>query len=302
MSHTRRRVGFTLIELLIVIAIIGILISLLLPAVQTARESAARTSCTSNLHQIGIGLHNYHDVFCQFPSGWYSTANAPSLGYTTWAVRILPFVEQESLSDQTGLWLNANPDYPWEAGNPSISSLVPVYICPSNIRPNTVSAASAGLNTPVSLGSYLGSAGTTSGNPLSGDGVLYDDSKVKLTDITDGDSNTLLVGERPSTGDLWFGWWPAAYGTGWGDGDCVLGARDTALASAMGDVVTNVGLQQPRQPFNTAEIDGAHWWSGHPGGVNFLFCDASVHFLPYSANPILPQLSTRAGGETFSMP
>jgi prepilin-type processing-associated H-X9-DG protein len=177
-----------------------------------------------------------------------------------------------------------------------------VYICPANTRPATVSGPVAGTDCPVSLLSYLGSAGTTSNNPVSTDGVLFSDSKIRLTDIADGTSNTLMVGERPCTGDLSYGWWPAAYGTGAGDGDCVLGARDIVLASVMGDLPTNIGLKAPTSPQTTAEIDGAHWWSFHPGGVNFLYADGTVHFVTYSADAILPQLSTRNGGEIFDLP
>jgi prepilin-type processing-associated H-X9-DG protein len=172
------------------------------------------------------------------------------------------------------------------------------FICPSNLR--SLLEVYQGVN--YELTSYMGNTGTSSNNPLAGDGVLYSGSEVRFTDITDGTSNTIAVGERPCTGDKYWGWGFAPFGTGAGDGDTVLGARDTALALAMGDLPTNVGLQPPRGPTGTAEIDGAHFWSFHPGGVNFLFCDGSVHFLPYAAGPILPQLCTRNGGEVVSIP
>ena len=298
MKPLRAQRAFTLIELLVVIAIIAILIGLLLPAVQRVRETAARAKCENNLKQIGIALHAYHDTNSKFPSGWYG--NWSSLQYTTAFVQILPYLEQTSLSAQTQTWLTANPGYPWQAANPSIAFIMPMYICPSNPLPTTVSAASAGLNTPVALTSYLGCAGTSSGNPLSGDGVLYCNSTVRILDISDGTSNTILVGERPASADLQYGWWPGAYGTGYGDGDCVLGARDVALATnAFGAPASNVGLR-PGNPTNQG--DAAHWWSAHTGGANFLFADGSTHFLPYSADSILPALCTRAGGEVFTMP
>ncbi|MFO0866393.1 MAG: DUF1559 domain-containing protein [Gemmataceae bacterium] len=162
-------------------------------------------------------------------------------------------------------------------------------------------AASWGGNCPLALASYLGNAGTTS-STSSGDGMLYYDSKIRITDVQDGTSNTILVGERPVTGDLMAGWTFAAYGWGYGDGDCVLGARDTSLAGYMGDVSTNVGLRPATYPNGTDEKDGAHWWSFHTGGCNFLLADGSVQFFSYSADSVLPQLSTRAGRETFTMP
>ncbi|MGH7222446.1 MAG: H-X9-DG-CTERM domain-containing protein, partial [Gemmataceae bacterium] len=97
------------------------------------------------------------------------------------------------------------------------------------------------------------------------------------------------------------GWGFAPYGTGAGDGDTVLGSQDTAFAVTIGDMATNIGLRQPTQPNTTAEIDGAHFWSFHNVGANFLFCDGSVHFLPYAAESVFYQLCTRTGGEVFAV-
>jgi prepilin-type N-terminal cleavage/methylation domain-containing protein/prepilin-type processing-associated H-X9-DG protein len=299
-AHPSKRSAFTLIELLVVIAIIAVLIGLLLPAVQKVREAAARMSCQNNLKQIGLALHNYHDTYQKFPSGFYNSGADGYLLYTTWEVQILPMLEQTALAQQTRAWLIANPGNPWQASNPSIAATVPMFICPSNPRPKVIDAGSSGIGAPVSLTSYLGCAGTTSGNPVSADGVLYADSKIRLTDITDGTSNTLLVGERPASTDLQWGWWPAAYGTsGAGDGDCVLGSRDAALALYLGAPATNVGLRPGNLNY---QGDAAHWWSAHTGGVNFLFADGSIHFLSYDADSILPQLSTRASGEVVTLP
>jgi prepilin-type N-terminal cleavage/methylation domain-containing protein/prepilin-type processing-associated H-X9-DG protein len=291
-----QRSAFTLIELLVVIAIIAILIALLVPAVQKVREAAARTQCTNNLKQMGVALHAYHDVLHQFPSGVYINTGG-WLQYTTWFCQILPYLEQKTLWDNTTTWLKANSGNPWQAGNPCIGFIQPTFHCPADSRPTTVPYGGF----KVALTSYLGSAGTTSNNPVSADGVLYIDSTVRIADIIDGTSNTLLVGERPATPDFQFGWWPAAWGTGAGDGDCVLGARDAALASAFGDPATNVGLLLPSQPDQSTH-DGAHWWSLHPGGANFLFCDGTVQFLSYTANSVLPQMSTRNSKEVFNMP
>jgi len=298
MTPRRPRRAFTLIELLVVIAIIAILIGLLLPAVQKIREAANRMKCSNNLKQMGLGLHGYHDVNLAFPSGHYSGSTGP-LAHTTAFLQILPYLEQDSLFKQTETWLNANPGYPWVAANPSIAVVMPLFICPSNPRPKHIEAAAAGANTPISLTSYLGSAGTSSNSPVAADGMLYSDSHVRIADVTDGTANTLFVGERPASTNLFWGWWPAAAGLGAGDGDCVLGSRDIALAAYHGAPATNVGL---RPGSLTNPGDTAHWWSLHAGGANFLLGDGSVRFFSHAADAVLPHLSTRAGGETFTTP
>jgi len=248
----------------------------------------------NNLKQMGVAAHAYHGTFKRFPFGY---GNSGYWQYTSWELQLYPYIEQASLFSNTQTWLKANPGYPWQTANPSMGTVVSVFVCPSNTRPTTMQYS--GMT--IALTSYLGNAGTVA-STASADGVLFTDSKIRLTDIADGSSNTLLVGERPSTGDLYAGWLTTVYGWGYGEADCTMGARDTTLAGYVGDSSTNVGLKPPTNVANTAEIDGAHWWSFHTGGVNFLFCDGSVQFLSYAADSVLPQLSTRAGGETFNLP
>lgn len=307
-SLSRPRTAFTLIELLVVIAIIAILIGLLLPAVQKTREAAARMKCENNLKQIGLALHNYHDTMGTFPAGFYAAYYPPyaspgstiyTYTYTGWELQLLPFAEQQALWNLSSTYLKANPWNTDTNNYPACGYTFSIYVCPSNIRPTTINY----YGTIYSLESYMGVTGTSSNNPISGDGVLYCNSQVKIVSILDGTSNTVAVGERPCTADQYYGWGFAPYGTGAGDGDTVLGSRDIALASAMGAPSTAIGFIQPLQPnATTGEIDGAHFWSYHIGGANFLYCDGSVHFLPYTAGTVFPYLCTRAGGEVFTAP
>jgi prepilin-type N-terminal cleavage/methylation domain-containing protein/prepilin-type processing-associated H-X9-DG protein len=295
MARISNRKGFTLIELLVVIAIIAILIALLVPAVQKVREAAARTQCINNLKQIGLALHDYHGSNKVLPSGYYSSG---MFLYTGWQLQLLPYLDQTPMWTQSYTYLQSNTGGTDSISYPAVDFMPAAYICPSNTRPPDMNYG--GVN--YELASYMGVAGTTSNGPVSADGVLYANSQVTLIGITDGTSNTLAVGERPCTGDLYYGWGFSPYGNGEGDGDTVLGTRDTWLASSLGAPATNVGLQAPTSPQAQNEVDGAHFWSFHPGGANFLFCDGTVHFLSYSANGILPALGTRAGGETVQIP
>ena len=290
-----RRRGFSLIELLVVLAIVAVLIGLLLPAVQKARESAANSQCRNNLKEMGLALHCFHDLYRQLPAGYYPSG---TFGYTGWQLQLLPYLDQVSLWEECRSYLKANPSKTDTKGYAARGYAMKTFICPSNSRP--VTREYKGL--AYELTSYLGNAGTSSIHPVSSDGVLYSSSNISVSDIRDGASNTIAVGERPATGDLFYGWGFAPYGNGAGDGDTVLGSHDTALAVIQGDQAANVGLRQPRQPHNTTEIDGAHFWSFHTGGANFLYCDGSVHFLLYSANSVFPQLCTRAGREIFALP
>jgi prepilin-type N-terminal cleavage/methylation domain-containing protein/prepilin-type processing-associated H-X9-DG protein len=315
------RSGFTLIELLVVIAIIAILIGLLLPAVQKVRESAARMSCTNNLKQIGLALQNYHDSNQGFPAGFYAGYNysgAPYGGgsgfpplppgktyltFTGWELQLLPYLEQQALYNNSNTWLLANPTNTDNNSYQACGYVLKSYVCPSNVRPTTTNDGAT-----YALESYMGCTGTSSGSNWgtpTADGILYVNSSVQIVQISDGTSNTIAVGERPCTGDLYYGWGFAPYGTGAGDGDTVLGGYDSALAQVLGDIPTNVGLQNPRIPqagYTSGEVDGAHFWSFHLGGANFVFADGHVQFLPYSANSVFLAMCTRNGGEVFVSP
>jgi prepilin-type N-terminal cleavage/methylation domain-containing protein/prepilin-type processing-associated H-X9-DG protein len=350
MKRYRARTGFTLIELLVVIAIIGVLIALLLPAVQKVRNAAGRITCANNLKQIGLALQMYHDANGPLPAGVASggvTYIATPADYPygaafphncwSWMAQILPYVEQENLYRQADAWSSGGALaqlqwWPWGGfwltpptpPNPALGTEVRTWSCPADSR--TLQATYESLYgsdapTPICFTSYLGVTGAndppfgaaSSSNPglppalntapVDADGVLFFRSQVRIMQITDGTSNTLLVGERPPAANLSYGWWFA--GGGWdgsGTGDVVLGARSNAYAASITDSNGNslncnkVGLQ-PGTVNNLC--DQAHFWSMHPGGANFLFCDGSVHFLSYSANSVLPQLATRAGGEVI---
>jgi prepilin-type N-terminal cleavage/methylation domain-containing protein/prepilin-type processing-associated H-X9-DG protein len=322
-----RRPGFTLIELLVVIAIIAILIGLLLPAVQKVREAASRMSCSNNLKQMGLAMHNYYGANQAFPTGYntapitgWGTTEAPNPTIweaTGWTHAVLPYLEQDNLYNLELAFVTANPGQGGASNAPTYGFQMKQYICPSNIRPLVAWDGVAELT------SYLGVAGTCSGLPApSKDGVLYAGSHTTFSQISDGTSNTLMVGERPCTGDVSWGWGFAPWGiaceavtpgTGvaindqyaWGDGDIILGSNDVGvvLYSNCGDPTTNVGFRAPINPTTTGENDIGHFWSFHTGGANFLFCDGSVHFLTYDpSNTYFSKMCTMGGGETFPPP
>jgi prepilin-type N-terminal cleavage/methylation domain-containing protein len=198
------RPAFTLIELLVVIAIIAILLGLLLPAVQKIREAAARTQCQNNLKQIGLAFHNYHSTYRCFPPGFASQAAArdgPSLGPGWgWGAYLLPYLEQNNVYRQ----INFSKDISDPANAQARLTSLPVFLCPSDSPAGLTTTVRDGSGNPicdVAFGNYVGMAGVyeVSGYPDTSNGapgVLLRNSKVRVTDIRDGSSNTLFVGER----------------------------------------------------------------------------------------------------------
>ena len=283
------RRGFTLIELLVVIGFVGILVGLLLPAVQAMRESGRRTTCTNNLRQVALAVLNFESSFKRLPAG-ITPPTATPYRSLSWLTQILPF------ADQGPLWDQAREDYAYDP-SPYLSHLgmrtpVSLFACPSD--PDSGQAHYTHQYRLVAHTNYLGLNGT---DYLKKDGLFFQDSKVRLAEIRDGQSNTLMIGERPPSPDFWYGWWYAGYGqAASGSPDMLLGARErNDGASKLEDC--------PPGPYRYSRgkqgqpCDTFHFWSYHSGGANFALADGSVHFLAFSADEILPLLATRAGGE-----
>jgi prepilin-type N-terminal cleavage/methylation domain-containing protein/prepilin-type processing-associated H-X9-DG protein len=296
--HTYRDHGFTLIELLVVIAIIGVLLGLTLPAVQQVRGSALRLKCANNLHQIGLAAHHYHDVNHCFPAGMRYQGGRDPYRLMTWHAQLLPYLEQQPLWAATQNAYRQNPDALRNPPHIGLSTVVPLFTCPADARPDSVQTAQR-EQLPVALTSYLGVEGR---DVTTLDGVLFRDSRIRITDITDGTSQTLLVGERPPSADFQFGWWYAGAGQLFtGSADMVLGVEEPNLL-----LVTTGSCAPGVYRFGPGRIDNQcdmfHFWSLHRGGAHFLYADGSTHFLAYSAAGILPALASRAGGEVVSDP
>src|SRR5580704_5070764 len=202
-----RRNAFTLIELLVVVAIIAILIGLLLPAVQKLREAAARTKCTNNLKQIGLGLHNYHDANRSLPPGYIATNPNAATNETQpgwgWSAYLLPYIEQGSLYSALNLALPVeNNSGSSNAAN--AANIVKMYLCPSDSVPDAPIAVVNYLAPTTTIlmagpSSYAACVGNDACDvfdmhPLNG--VFYCNSQTQLSDIIDGTSTTIMVGER----------------------------------------------------------------------------------------------------------
>lgn len=290
----------TLLELLVVIVLVAVLIGLLLPAIQRVRSAAIQASCSNNLRQLALALLTTHDVDGRLPPGMSGSGSATP--YRSWRTAILPYLDQRPLWEASAAAYSASR-YPFPpTSHPPMAVPLPVVGCPADSRMLTawrVDLGGAHTTRTVALTSYLGSGGT---DYRSRDGVLYRRSRTRVADITDGSSNTFMVGERPPSGDLRYGWWYAGAGQdGGGSLDAFLGAREQVAPISQG-----VGCPPGPYRFGPGQqpsmCDAFHFWSLHPGGANFAFCDGSVRFLSYTADSILPALATRAGGEVVDMP
>jgi prepilin-type N-terminal cleavage/methylation domain-containing protein/prepilin-type processing-associated H-X9-DG protein len=326
-SDSARR-AFTLIELLVVIAIIGIMISLLMPAVQRVREAASRLQCKNNLKQIGLALQNYHGTLRMFPPGYVSSVGpagpaddrGPGWG---WAAFVLPYLEQDTVSRH----IQFDKDIA-DPANAAVRVLpLPIFLCPSDsaqptftvnaLHDSTYSAPVLDVNgNPVQVAhsNYVGMFGNPEITIDPGyqlpypdrngrhQGMFFRNSKIRFADVMDGTSNTLFVGERSS--NLAYATWtgavtggqvppkiPDTYSYG-PEGAPVLVLGHTGDAS-------DVPPHTPNSPVNHVD----DFWSRHILGVNFLFVDGSVRSINDAISPpVYWALGTRAGGEPVSAP
>jgi prepilin-type N-terminal cleavage/methylation domain-containing protein/prepilin-type processing-associated H-X9-DG protein len=270
-SFRRRRRAFTLIELLVVIAIIGVLIALLLPAVQKVREAANRTTCKNNLKQIGLAFHNHHDVHGYFPTGGWDwsepptyTSGQPAVGADQragWGFQILPFLEGDNA------WKGGSAATDQDRILVAIGMSGKVFFCPSRRAPQAITFSDpdylGGISAAHALCDYAASN-------LEGTGVVQAVTPVRIAQITDGTTNTLMVGEkrlnlsnlgqRQDADDI-------GYSSGWS-----------------GDTIRSV-KESPEQDYFGADPEEVLFGSSHPGRFNAVFADGAVRTIPYGLDP-----------------
>jgi prepilin-type processing-associated H-X9-DG protein len=290
-----RRSGLTLVEAVVVLAIVGVLVALTLPAVQQVRNAAARTQCASNVRQLALGVHHHAATHGSLPPGCAYLDRSdpryqPFQTGLSWQTSILAYVEQDALSGKVREAYLQDPSGDSPAHWAVRATPVPLFVCPAEAR----QIGGLQYNVLWGLTSYQGVAGTSLWRK---DGILNKDLSVRFTDVTDGTSNTLMIGERPPGPDGMFGAWYS----NWGNTLCSLAA---ILPAGAYSSWAPEGCQILPGPLRSGRIDDpcalTHFWSLHGNGANFGFADGSVRFLPYSASAILPALATRAGGEVVS--
>lgn len=334
-SKNRSKLGFTLVELLVVIAIIGILIGMLLPAVQQVREAARRINCGNNMRQISLALLSYENGHQELPPGhivnpdWpvitfdvpqppggldFSTGDGPTQawpnrgGWWSWMMRVAPFMEMDGIFNSVDF--KSKEWWQFRADGTSINGTsVPGYVCPSETRGPAVWTDAAGNTAAIT--SYLGVSGRDSYKETGGqDGLLFCNSSTTIAEIRDGASNTLMVGERTPSANLLYGWqWKGAGRNGLGETDVVLGVHERIAPPRGSDPNdSETDFFRPGVANDPNNLHRFHHWSFHPGGGMWALADGSVHFYSHEIDrgnngsngfepTLLEKLATRNGGE-----
>jgi prepilin-type N-terminal cleavage/methylation domain-containing protein len=296
MSHPSRRFGFTLVELMVVSGIATLLSAQLFPAIQQAREAARRSQCKNNLKQLGLSLHNYHDVYSGLAPGWVGVdpatkgPDARGVNGFGWNARILPFIDQAPLYNKLDFSTRVD-----DAANVKlIATAIPMLRCPTDTFAKKVWKIKDEKDAPLidlATTNYVGSFGTEdvakcekmkTGEVCEGNGVFYHNSLLKMSDITDGISNTIAVGERigdEKTDHL--STWSGVIAKGKHPFARILGSSQAAL--------------------NAKERHPSDYRSAHEKGVQFLMLDGAVRFIASTLDQKTFQaITTRGAGDEVS--
>ncbi len=311
-SHRFRPAGFTLVELLVVIAIIGVLVAMLLPAVQAAREAARRSSCQNNMRQIAIALHNHHDTHKVFAAGqplgfyssnWYADVGNRDRDRSCWIGPMLNYMEQTPLADQFQTWI-APPTPPDHTCNAPFAKIpIATLACPSDGNSPKISSLGQGIHT-----NYVTCHGSGYATPTADprgqnlNGMFIGIKKLKMANVKDGLSNTVMLGEllvlddSASTHEIRGRVWNSIHaGT--------LFSTIYPPNSLVGDNVMGYCIADKKMPCGTQSVENTYVLarSWHPGGVNVALGDASVRFIPDTIAPATwLAMGTRMGGEAVS--
>ncbi len=303
--------GFTLIELLVVMAIIGVLVALLAPAVQAAREAARRSQCVNHLKQMGLALHNYHDSHACLPPGIIASASGPGTsaadftpGWSFFAM-MLPHLEENNLYQS----VNFDLAIAHTANSTARRTHVGTFLCPTDTGPRIIQLTDSGnppaeVNPPLpitdaSVCSYVGGLGDTAYEDPAFTGVFHRNSRIRLGDITDGTSNTIGIGERMSrfSENSWVGpvsgqetvYSPTAL-------DYNPALPSFRFRPTISAVLAHIRVTS-RTPTDRANSPGS-FFSFHPGGAHFLLMDGSCRMIGGEMSiTIYRALGTRNGGE-----
>jgi prepilin-type N-terminal cleavage/methylation domain-containing protein/prepilin-type processing-associated H-X9-DG protein len=331
----RKRAAFTLVELLVVIAIIGILVALLLPAIQAAREAARRTQCSNNIRQLGLAAMNFVSARKAFPVGLQGPSGCPNSGaskapYSNVMIEVLTYIEQDNLNAQfnktvgTGNVAGPNTNVPTIAGS-IVAQVITNFRCPSTQLPPTIEVPGAGGPFVFGTNDYAGSGGTRIFDPLaadptgrvnaacksgSNDGLFNwanpGDTGVAIKRVTDGTSKTLMFGERMHEDQVFDNEAPLATAgykmaqwCGW-----AWNNQKNAVGDVLGHTAVPINWKMTPGSGTQGQNDriGA-FGSHHSGGANFCFADCSVTFLRDDLDiNVLKALSTIKGAETVDPP
>jgi len=330
-TPSRKRRAFTLVELLVVIAIIGILIALLLPAVQAAREAARRMSCSNNLHQIGIAIHNYHDTQQCFPAGQISGTRADSCTNFGWAALTLPYIEQSNLGAllnfNTTIIDGADSDGVGIEGNAKLAATpVSVFLCPTDPDRNMLRcedyftsgaawgtayerfpAHYSGVCSETVTPQGIAAGGTGRLGTIVGANQVFDEGwnligldpapRIGFQSITDGTGNTMMIAESSSYETID----PKVYG----NGQWISGSNIFRKSTAPINYRPKCGHFNTSTPWLCEQCSAYQheMRSRHVGGAFGLYADASVHFLSETTDiTVVGYLCNRKDGQVFNAP